>query len=137
MSDKLKKLADRLDKALDQIAFDAAQYALAIIRLRIAKGIGAEDRQMKPYTPEYAEKKQQLGRRAEIRDLTLTGRMLGGLHVAKKGPKLAAIEFADARSKVLALSNQRVDPWFGLSPQDQEKVRAYVEQRLAQLFEEK
>lgn len=119
-----RELEDNMKSALVAVAADA----LVSVRMRVAKGVGLDDKPMKAYSPGYAKRKKDKGRQVKKRDLTMTGTMLGSLHVAdveQDGDRFSvAVTFGDARSKQLALYNQQTSPWFGFSKNDLEQIEA-------------
>lgn len=120
-----RELLDNMKSALVAVASDA----LVSVRMRVAKGVGLDDKPMKAYSPEYAKRKKNKGRQVKKRDLTMTGTMLGSLHVADvvadgEDNFSVAITLGDARSKQLALYNQQTSPWFGFSKNDMDQIEA-------------
>ena len=120
-----RELLDNMKSALVAVAADA----LVSVRMRVAKGVGLDDKPMKAYSPGYAKRKKAKGRQTKKRDLTMTGTMLGSLHVADvvadgEDNFSVAITLGDARSKQLALYNQQTTPWFGFSKNDLDQIEA-------------
>ena len=120
-----RELLDNMKSALVAVAADA----LVSVRMRVAKGVGLDDKPMKAYSPGYAKRKKAKGRQTKKRDLTMTGTMLGSLHVADvvadgEDNFSVAITLGDARSKQLALYNQQTSPWFGFSNKDLDQIEA-------------
>ena len=106
-----------------------------LIRNRVGKGIGSDDAQMKSpsknsigtYSSEYASYRESRGRNTDIRDLSMTGRMMGGITVAgpfvSDGVTYVNITFAGGPEIMArATYNETMSPFFGISPRDNETL---------------
>lgn len=117
-------LIKEFTESSQRISSELAQAQIANIRLRVAQGLDVKDQKMPGYTKEYEKRKASKGRKTGVRDLTMTGRMLGDMHVEAttedNGKFGARIGFATATQKKKALGNQIRHPWFGISPQDEQ-----------------
>lgn len=127
-----EKIEGRVREAVDQVASEA----IALMRLRVQRGINANDGPMDPYSPEYAKWRKSKGRQVNVRDLLFTGRMLGDLHVMRveKNSKgwNATIGFASARGRNLAQIHQIRDNFFGFSPSDVKVIERLLKRKLAE-----
>ena len=129
-----RELDDKIKGALVAIASDA----IVDLRRRVEAGKGLKDEQMEPYTKAYAKFRESKGRKSKPRTLTFTGTMLGAIHVAdveKRGAKwVAVVGLADARSKKLALYNQKRTPWFGWSPSNKKEIKQSTKDHMTDVF---
>lgn len=127
--------SEKIEKAIQQLLDEAGARVVAAIQSRVSRGEGLDDSPMKEYTPQYKKIKEASGRRSDIRDLTWSGRMLTSLHFKRGQPFSGVVSFSDARSQQLAKINQEIEPWFGLSPADEEQIREFLDQKLKELQE--
>lgn len=129
-----RELDDKIKGALTAIASDA----IVDLRRRVEAGKGIKDNPMKPYTPGYAKYRASKGRKTKPRTLTFTGTMLGAIHVAdveKRGSSwVAVVGLADARSKQIALYNQRLTPWFGWSKSNKKEIEQSTRDHMRDVF---
>ena len=129
-----RELDDKIKGALTAIASDA----IVDMRRRVQKGKGLDDKPMKAYSPGYAKFRASKGRKTKPRDLTFTGTMLGAIHVSdveKRGEKwVAVVGLADARSKQIALYNQRLTPWFGWSKSNEKEIKQSTREHMKDIF---
>lgn len=98
-----------------------AEYAEQVIRERSATGTNALDQPAKPLQPKYAKKKAAKGLPA-VRDLRLSGNMLGSMAVLEADASHAKVGIKGATPFRKGIFNQNIDPWFPLSPHDEERV---------------
>jgi len=111
-----------------------ASMQIANIRRRLAAGLGIDDTQMPEYSALTKKLRSARGRQVAFRDLTMTGRMVGAMHVEgvrqDEARAEALIGFSTAEGRSKALSNQMRAPWFGISPQDEATLIASVQKDL-------
>ena len=136
----LLKAAEGLVEGGEQIVVAMGQAQIANERRRAKEGKGVDDQPMKDYSPQYAEQKRESGRQADVRDLTVTGRMLRS-RVAEKPVRVGdshevTLTFSDARSKLVAGANQQRTPFFGVSPRDEQVLQDVAEKELNAVIEE-
>jgi len=74
--------------------------------------------------------KQYLGKSGN-RDLEVSGTMLRSMRVIRASTNYCAIGFGSTLQEAIARGNQRIDPWFGLSHNDQKQVAAFTNQTYA------
>lgn len=122
----LSEINEMITMAQNQVALRLATQHIALLRMRVAQGIGADDRRMPSYTVPYAEYRKKKGRRIELRNLTFTGRMLADMQALRNGPGRAVVLFATAEQRVKALANQEISEWFGISPRDLKAHMRYL-----------
>lgn len=108
-----RKVVERL--ALTQIAN---------INRRLDRGLNVDDSRMPDYSESYASQREKRGRQTKVRDLQDRGIMRRDMHNIPTGETSEQIAFGSARAKELAQYNQNVDPWFGISPADQQELDA-------------
>lgn len=77
----------------------------------------------------YAEFKKALGKSGE-RDLQLTGRMLNAITIVNQTPTSVSIGFTRQQEAKKAAGNQKRDPWFLFSPNDQALIRTQAEKTI-------
>jgi len=124
---------DQIRKAIDQIAkatlTELSQFQEANLKARTMAALGLLDAPMLPLSREYQRRKSHLGRRP-IRDLRLTGAMMGDLkgYAAHQQGRtwLAQVRFRSERSATIAEYNQRRVKWFGISPEDLRVLQAVL-----------
>jgi hypothetical protein len=101
------------------------EVALASIKSRVARGVGADDQQMPALTRSYGRfKKRRAG--SSIRDLRLTGKMLDNLTVRSADKGEVTIALTSAAERVKGFRNQRISPWLGISPSDARAIMAKI-----------
>jgi hypothetical protein len=117
--------------------------AIALIKARVAKGIGSEDSAMPPLKSGrnvaifgkaknigWAAKKQRLGLQP-IRDLTGTGKqgghMLDNISVRAADETSVKIALTARMARVKALANEKRAPWFSFSDADQAALMKMAE----------
>jgi len=132
-----------------QVLEVAGNVGVASIKQRVRSGRGVDDQKMKTksrdansnrtYSKAYAEARGRSGRRADIRDLTLSGAMLKAVlldRVEKTGTGAQAVITVANDQKEKAVYNQALTPWFGVSPNDEQAIRAAVEAELQRIVSE-
>lgn len=134
---------DDVIEKLAEISPDLAQSLgnaqVANNQLRLDNGMGLDDKKMKPYSPEYAEKRRERGERTDVRNLVQSGRMRGAM--AMQGVEktatgaIATIGFSDARARLLAFYNQQRTPFFGVSDEDATKLNEIGQAETKRLIE--
>ncbi len=78
----------------------------------------------------WAEYKRALGK-SGLRDLELSGRMLNAIVIARSGEGYVELSFAREEEHKKAQGNNRIDPWWGLSPSNQAFVLGQAARMLA------
>ena len=129
--------SEHMNERLKQVLTDVTMNAKGSMQLRIKEGKGLDDQPMKAYTKAYAKKKIEAGRSGK-RDLmsVKNPQMLRSIHFAgirQEGDKLVGVvTIAGKRNQLVALYNQKIDPWFGWSPNDQAEIKESMKEQLAQ-----
>ena len=104
------------------------------IRQRLSQGLNVNDSEMPAYSKATAKARRKKGRQTAYRDLTMSGRMVGDMHVADVRTSGSLVEavigFASGRGRTLALSHQARDPWFGISPRDRAALTNSIRESL-------
>jgi hypothetical protein len=95
---------------------------LAAVKNRLAAGLGPTDAPAKPLTKRYAIYKSRRLRRRAVRDLTLTGSMLGNLSVRTVSERAAKAALTSRKERIKGLANLRREPWLVFSPRNQAAV---------------
>jgi hypothetical protein len=137
------------DKNVLQVLEVAGNVGVASIKERVRSGRGVDDQKMKTksrepnskrtYSKKYAERRQRSGRRADVRDLSLSGQMLKAVlldRVEKTDTGSQAVITVANDQKEKAVYNQALTPWFGVSPNDEQAIRAAVEAELQRIVSE-
>lgn len=103
---------------------------------RTLAGLDAQDRPVKPLAEKYKRRKQRLGKRP-VRDMRLTGNMMGALATTELSDREFAVGFRGATPKKKAHFRQLFDGFFGISPGDavglDEELTAVHEEVVAEL----
>jgi len=89
---------------------------LAAVKNRLAAGLGPSDAPAKPLTKRYAIYKAKRLRRRAVRDLSLTGSMLGNLSVRTVSERAAKAALTSRKERIKGLVNMRREPWLVFSP---------------------
>lgn len=97
------------------------QGAIVEMRDRIARAVDVFDKPAPPLQPRYAKQKIRAGKQP-VRDILLTGNTLGSVQVIEADQTHVKVGIRGATPYRKALFNQNIDPWFGLSNQDDERV---------------
>lgn len=100
---------------------EIAAYSVQVMKERDAQAIDVLDQPAKPLQPKYAERKAKKGR-ASVRDLRLTGNLLGSIHVVESDATHAKVKVEGSTPYRKGIFNQHIDPWFGLSHHDDQRV---------------
>ena len=95
---------------------------LAAVKNRLAAGLGPGDAPAKPLTKRYAIYKAKRLRRRAVRDLSLTGSMLGNLSVRTVSERVAKAGLTSRKERIKALANMRREPWLVFSPRNRAAV---------------
>jgi hypothetical protein len=95
---------------------------LAAVRNRLAAGLGPTDAPAKPLTKRYAIYKSKRLRRRAVRDLSLTGSMLGNLSVRTVSECAAKAALTSRKERIKGLANMRREPWLVFSPRNRAAV---------------
>jgi hypothetical protein len=80
----------------------------------------------------YSEYKKALGK-SGLRDLQLSGRMRGAIMIVKQTGSSVDIGFSREEEHLKAQGNQKLEPWFGLSPNDRTVVMDQVRDMLPEV----
>lgn len=141
---ELRKIEEQIEDSL-QVLKESLTYALGadlvgLIRNRVSRGIGLNDNAMKSkskdsmgaYSKSYAKFRKKKGRTTDVRELSFYGRMMGGLTVT--GPfnegevTYVNVTFAGGPDvMVKAINNNKMTPFFGISPSDRSILNAAIE----------
>ena len=95
---------------------------LAAVKSRLAAGLGPTDGPAKPLTKRYAIYKSKRLRRRAVRDLSLTGSMLGNLSVRTVSERAAKAALTSRKERIKGLVNMRREPWLVFSPRNRAAV---------------
>ena len=102
---------------------------------RAVRGVNAMDAAAKPLTPGHIRRKKRKGR-PPIRDLRFEGDMWQDAAVLEASDELATIAFSSGFQQLKANVNQQIDPFFGVSPTDDErgseKAQQLVDEKVAE-----
>jgi hypothetical protein len=101
----------------EQTMLRYAQYAIALIRTRVSRGIGSDDAPMPGLKKGYAIRKTKAGK-GNRRNLEFTGDMLNNISVRSVSATQARIDITSPKQRIKARANERRAPWWGLSPRD-------------------
>ncbi len=99
--------------------------AIEVIQKRLKRAEGVRDNTMKPLGNRYAQKKGGIGQ-PPIRNLMFSGAMQGAMDIVSAETNKVTIGFTRRTELVKAEANQRRDPWYGLSPNDQQLVEQFA-----------
>jgi hypothetical protein len=116
-----------VDRAIRVPAFTAeqmreiAQYSVQVMKERNAQAIDVLDQPAKPLRPKYGKRKAAKGLPA-VRNLRLTGNLLGSIHVTEADATHAKVKVEGVTPFRKGIYNQNIDPWFGLSNHDDQRV---------------
>jgi hypothetical protein len=99
------------------------------IKLRTAKGINANDMPAKPLNKNYARAKQRRGLNP-IRDLQWRGMTMRSMRVVSASDNKVAIGFDNPQASRIAAFNNKHDPAFWFSPNDEKVIQESVAIRL-------
>lgn len=97
-------------------------------KMRIAKGVNSFDQPMPKLTDKYRGEKLRRGK-SGIRDLRLTGNLLGSIAVLQASPGRSVVGIKGATPNLKYRVNQRISPWWGVSPTDGAAVDAVIEKK--------
>ena len=130
----IEAFSEELQEKVRRVIEQVAPESIATMRLRIARGLNANDSQMPQYSKGYKKFRKKRGRQTTVRDLLFSGRMLGDLHVSsiRKSSRgwVAIVGFASARGRELALYHQRQVFFFGFSPSDVRDIERSIKDKL-------
>jgi hypothetical protein len=109
-------------------------FAVQVIKDRVAGQKDVFDAPAKPLQPKYAKRKAAKGL-PPVRDLRFTGNMLGSVQVVESDETHVKVGIKGSTPFRKGIFNQNIDPWFGLSNNDDhrvldEKVRPIFAQNL-------
>lgn len=83
----------------------AGELQIARIRARTLAGNDVDGQQFAPYSPQYAKKRQQAGKRSAPPNLRFTNRMLGSLNVEVRSERQFAIVVTDEEARAYGAAN--------------------------------
>jgi hypothetical protein len=81
----------------------------------------------------YSDYKKALGK-SGLRDLELSGRMRGAIGIVKQTGSSLDIGFLREEEHLKAQGNQKLEPWFGLSPNDRKFIVDQVKGMLPEVI---
>jgi hypothetical protein len=98
-------------------------FAVQVIKERVAGQKDVFDAPAKPLQPKYAKRKAAKGLQP-VRDLRFTGNMLGSVQVDNENVDATHVTVRVKGSTPFrkGIFNQNIDPWFGLSNNDDHRV---------------
>ncbi len=94
------------------------EHGVNVVKQRVEKGIGSDDRPMSALKPSYQRFKQRRSGREPIRNLTLSGRMLDNFTVRSVSDREVRMDITGSKERIKARANERRAAWFGWSPRD-------------------
>jgi len=106
---------------------------LAAVKNRLAAGLGPTDGPAKPLTKRYAIYKSKRLRRRAVRDLSLTGSMLGNLSVRTVSERAAKAALTSRKERIKGLANMRREPWLVFSPRNRAALLAAARRILREI----
>ena len=109
---------------------EIGEYDVGLIKDRVSQLQDVYDRPEPELSPKYARRKQSKGL-PPVRDLFYSGIMLSALQILESDESHVKIGIKGAVPFRKALFNQNVDPWFGLSGRDEERL---MEEKVRPLF---
>jgi hypothetical protein len=120
----------------EQMARVGERVIAEVVRARIAKGINVNDGPAKPLSKTGQRRNRYFYiKRAKglptIRDLVYTGRTMAALGVVSARSNQVRLGFNNPRAAAIAYFNQRRDPMFWFSPEDQRKIGLIVSEEIA------
>jgi hypothetical protein len=106
-------------------------YVRQQVTERALKGLDVRDRTMKPLSKSYKKKKEAMGQPG-IRNMQLSGAMLGSMDVVEVSAGRVVVGFDRRAELVKAQVNQdrKGSDWYGLSPANAAKVEYFAERLL-------
>lgn len=99
------------------------EFAVEAMKERVATATDVLDKPAKPLQPKYAQQKIKKGKQP-VRDIRLTGNTLGSVQVIEHDATHVKIGIRGSTPYRKAIFNQNIDPWFGLSEKDDDRVLA-------------
>lgn len=108
---------------------DLAHEALGLESARVSLGINAHDQPAKPLSKAYEKSKVKQGGKP-IRDLHLTGDMMGARGITEIGEKSVEIGFNDGLQYAKAAHNEQIEPMLGPSPHDKISIDEHAQETL-------
>ena len=123
-----------IDRAVSKVLPGVVSNGIAAMQMRIQSGEGLNGKMMRPYTKAYKKQREKLSRQTARRDLSVTGKMLGGIHLqaikASATGVTADIGIVGARNRELALYHQKKTPWFGFTDEEIAEMTADLKSKL-------
>jgi len=105
-------------------------FAVEVMKERTARATDVFDQPAKPLQDKYAKRKIKKGL-APVRDIHLTGKTLAAVQILEVDETHVRVGIKGSDEFRKALFNQNIDPWFGLSDHDDERV---LREKVAPLF---
>lgn len=109
---------------------DIGTFAVQAMKERVANQIDVFGQPVKPLQPKYAKRKAAKGLNP-VRDLRFTGNMLGSVHVTESDETHVKVKVEGATPIKKGIFNQNIEPWFGLSHDDDQRV---LHEKIAPIF---
>lgn len=100
---------------------EIGQAAIDVMKERLATATDVFDKPAPPLQKGYAKQKAKKGKQP-IRDIRLTGNTLGSVQVTEADSAHVKIKIRGVTPYKKAIFNQNIDPWFGLSEKDDERL---------------
>lgn len=100
---------------------EIGDFSVQVMKERNAQAIDVLDEPAKPLQPKYEKHKEAKGLPG-VRDLRLTGNMLGSVHLVESDASHARVKLEGSTPIRKGIANQNIDPWFGLSHHDDQRV---------------
>jgi len=122
-------------KKYDAVTFDRRDLlkigakAIQVVTTRVSRGVGLNDRRMKPLSPQWAAAKRKLGQ-PPIRNMMFSGSMLGAMTVVEAQDDRVMIGFTRQSENAKASANQDRTPWYGVSRNDEAVIYRYADDLL-------
>lgn len=105
----------------EQQMTEIGNYAIQVMKERTLSSTDVFDRPAKPLQPKYAKRKEKKGL-PPVRDIKFTGVTQTSIKVLDADESHVKVGFSNSVAFRKALFNQNIDPWFGLSGHDDERV---------------
>jgi hypothetical protein len=105
------------------------QAAIQSVKQRVTRGLNLNDQRMKRLDPEYEKGKRSAGKQP-IRNLWFSGQMLGAITPVQVTSNRVVIGFTRRSELIKARSNQKRQPFFGISRHNEEVIVAFASRLL-------
>ena len=127
----LHNLSEDIDLAAREAITEMAQAQVVNVQMRLQRGIGLNDKEMPKYAASTAKQRRSKRLQTRVRDLSDTGMMRKSIHVEsveKDGDKyVATLGFSTRAEAEKAAYNQKIAPFFGISPQDERDLQSVLQ----------